>query len=153
MIVRKKISRRVSINIWKKLELPTTGNWKLCVWIKLFKGFAKWNKWLPYIIHFLMSISHQAKQNYYGQKKFQSAEGFKPLLVFTLEKITRNIFRYSLIHKYVYQSALHIFLTITLFLVLLWKQFYLYCTKLNRYIYYLPMYLVTIDLTPTTACR
>ena len=76
------------------------------------------------LYHFLMSISHQAKQNYNGQKKFQSAEGFKPLLVFTLENITRNVFRYSLIHKYVYQSALHIFLTITLFLVL-WKQFYL----------------------------
>ena len=107
----------------KKLELLTTGNWKLCFWIKVFKGFCK----VEYIIalyHFLMSISHQAKQNYNGQKKFQSAEGFKPLLVFTLENITRNVFRYSLIHKYVYQSALHIFLTITLFLVL-WKQFYL----------------------------
>ena len=102
------------------------------------------------LYHFLMSISHQAKQNYNGQKKFQSAEGFKPLLVFTLENITRNVFRYSLIHKYVYQSALHIFLTITLFLVL-WKQFYL--LHKTKQVYYLPMYLVTIDLTPTTACR
>ena len=33
------------------------------------------------LYHFLMSISHQAKQNYNGQKKFQSAEGFKPLLI------------------------------------------------------------------------
>ena len=124
MIVRKKISRRVSINIWKNwnYSLPETENYVFE--LKSSKVFAKWNKWLPYIIHFLMSISHQAKQNYNGQKKFQSAEGFKPLLVFTLENITRNVFRYSLIHKYVYQSALHIFLTITLFLVL-WKQFYL----------------------------
>ena len=61
------------------------------------------------LYHFLMSISHQAKQNYNGQKKFQSAEGFKPLLMFTLEKITRNIFRYSLIHINMYINQLCIF--------------------------------------------
>ena len=116
----------------KKLELPTTPETENYVFeLNFWKVFAKWNKWLPYIIHFLMSISHQAKQNYYGQEKFQSAEGFKPLLVFTLEKITRNIFRYSLIHKYVYQLVLHIFLL--LHFSWYFGNSFTYCTKLNRY--------------------